>query len=91
MLWMFRRVMFGPLNNEKNKDLKDLSIREISYLLPLTIMIFVMGIFPNYFLNKITPTVEDYLDDFKAKTKAKVVLVHKEQPKMIALNHKGGK
>ena len=61
MLWMYKRVMFGPLTNEKNKNLKDLNLREFSYLLPLVIMIFVMGIFPNFFLNRIEPTVNSYL------------------------------
>jgi len=61
MLWMFKRVMFGPLNNEKNKNLKDLSLREFTYLAPLVVMIFVMGIFPNFFLSRIEPSVNSYL------------------------------
>ncbi|MBI4642994.1 MAG: NADH-quinone oxidoreductase subunit M [Deltaproteobacteria bacterium] len=30
MPWMFQRVMFGEVTNEKNKELKDLSCREIA-------------------------------------------------------------
>jgi NADH-quinone oxidoreductase subunit M len=62
MLWMFKRVMFGPLTNEKNKNLKDLSLREFTYLFPLVVMVFVMGIFPNFFLSRIEPSVNSFLE-----------------------------
>ena len=86
MLWMFRRVMFGPLNNEKNKDLKDLSLREVTYLLPLLIMVFVMGIFPNFFLKKIEPTVDSYLRNLKSR--GKVVSINKHEEKFSVLTYK---
>ena len=35
MLWMFQRVMFGKVTNEKNMGLSDLSWREIAYFAPL--------------------------------------------------------
>jgi len=62
MLWMFKRVMFGPLENEKNKNLKDLSLREFSYLFPLIVMVFVMGIYPNFFLKRIEPSVSSFIE-----------------------------
>ena len=62
MLWMFKRVMFGPLNNEKNKTLKDLNLREFTYLFPLIVMVFVMGIFPNFFLKRIQPSVNSFIE-----------------------------
>ncbi len=63
MLWMFKRVMFGPLTNEKNKNLKDLNLREFTYLFPLIVMIFVMGIFPNFFLKRIEPSVNSFIEN----------------------------
>ena len=35
MLWMYQRVFFGELTNEKNKDLADLNRREQWTLIPL--------------------------------------------------------
>ena len=61
MLSMFRRVMFGPLTNEKNKDLKDLSAREVSYLLPIAVLIFVIGFWPNVFLGKMHRSVDAFV------------------------------
>lgn len=62
MLWMFQRVMFGPVTHEENKRLKDLSPREILTLAPLLIAIFWMGIAPNFFFEKLTPSLERVLN-----------------------------
>ncbi|MBI5308365.1 MAG: NADH-quinone oxidoreductase subunit M, partial [Planctomycetes bacterium] len=47
MLWMFQRVMFQEITHEGNKTLKDLNKREIVILIPIIIMIFWIGIYPN--------------------------------------------
>lgn len=61
MLWMFQRVMFGPLDNPKNKVLKDLNLREIVVMVPLIALIFIMGVKPNIFLKPMAPSVERFL------------------------------
>jgi len=58
MLWMFQRVMFGELDNPKNQKLADLNAREIGIMVPLIIMIFVMGIYPKPFIDKMDPAVK---------------------------------
>ncbi len=61
MLWMFQRVMFGPLDKEENKKLKDLSFREVLVLLPLIVAIFAMGVAPNFFFRKMESSVDSFL------------------------------
>jgi NADH-quinone oxidoreductase subunit M len=65
MLGVVLRVFFGNLKNPRNRDLEDLSGREWAYLMPGVILIFVMGLFPTPFLERIEPSVElmrmDYL------------------------------
>jgi NADH-quinone oxidoreductase subunit M len=61
MLWMFQRVMFGPVKHEENKKLKDLSFRELLVLAPLVVAIFAMGIFPNVILSKTGPSIDRFL------------------------------
>jgi len=61
MLWMFQRVMFGPIKNEENKNLKDLSFREMAVMAPLLVAIFFMGIYPNAFLSKMGPSIDRFL------------------------------
>jgi len=58
MLWMFQRVMFGELDNPKNQKLLDLNAREIGIMVPLVIMIFVMGIYPKPFIDRMEPAVK---------------------------------
>jgi NADH-quinone oxidoreductase subunit M len=50
LLWMFQRMMQGPLDNPENKHLLDLSPREIMTLVPLVVMMFWIGIQPSSFL-----------------------------------------
>lgn len=61
MLWMFQRVMFGPITNDENKGLQDLSMREKIVMLPIVTAIFVMGIFPNIFISKMDATIKQFL------------------------------
>ncbi|MBI2605622.1 MAG: NADH-quinone oxidoreductase subunit M [Deltaproteobacteria bacterium] len=65
MLWMFQRVMFGPLANEENKALPDLSLRELAVMAPIVAAVFVMGIFPNLFLAKMEVSVRQFLTQIK--------------------------
>lgn len=67
LLWMFQRVMLGPLDKPENASLKDVSLREIVVFLPLVAMMFVMGLYPQPFLDRIAPTVDSYLSELDAK------------------------
>ncbi len=65
LLYMFQKVMFGPVNNPKNENLKDLSKREIAVFVPVVVMIFVLGIFPRPFLRVMEPTVNQLISEFE--------------------------
>ncbi len=57
MLWMVQRVFFGKITNPKNKNLKDLSWRELGLIAPLLILMVYMGVFPKPFLNRSRETI----------------------------------
>lgn len=57
LLWMIQRVFFGKITNPKNKNLKDLSWREIGLLAPLLFLMVYMGVYPTPFLNRAKETV----------------------------------
>ncbi|MEN9786025.1 MAG: dehydrogenase subunit [Pseudomonadota bacterium] len=61
MLWMFQRVMFGPLTNHANATLTDMNLREIAYMAPLAIAIVVMGVYPQPVLDRVQPSVDRFL------------------------------
>lgn len=50
LLWMFQRMMQGPLDNPENERLLDLSGREVWTLLPLVVLMFWIGAQPSTFL-----------------------------------------
>ena len=62
MLWAYQRVMFGPIAKKINMGLKDLNPREIALMIPLAVMMFFMGIYPQPFLSKMEPTVTKIID-----------------------------
>lgn len=70
MLWMYQRVMFGPISNDKNKNLKDLNKRELSYLAPLLIFIMLMGIYPKPFLSRMETSVQHFIMRFDVVQKS---------------------
>jgi NADH-quinone oxidoreductase subunit M len=58
MLWMYRRVIFGPLTNPENQKLQDLDRREILILAPIVMLIVLMGVYPKPFLSRMSASVD---------------------------------
>src|SRR5215213_1900723 len=58
MLWMFQRVNYGPVTNDRNAALPDLKPREWALLVPVIALCVVMGVFPNLFLRPMEPSVQ---------------------------------
>ena len=57
MLWMFQRVNYGPVTNEENARLADMTARERWTLWPAVAMCVVMGVAPMVFLAPMEPSV----------------------------------
>jgi NADH-quinone oxidoreductase subunit M len=67
ILWWFKRVMFGPITNEENKKLKDLSARELIYIIPVLILIVWIGVHPMTFMSKTEATVIRMVENINRK------------------------
>jgi len=67
MLWMFRRVMFGPVDNPENRKLIDLDLREKIVLVAMAIPIVWIGVNPDPLLRRIEPSVSALLQDVHAR------------------------
>jgi len=74
MLWMFQRVMFGKVTNEKNLNLPDLSWREIGYFAPLLLFIVWIGVYPNTFLKKTEATTAQFVSMMEKAKGAQLTL-----------------
>jgi NADH-quinone oxidoreductase subunit M len=75
MLWMFQRVNYGPVTNEKNKGLRDLSPREWTILVPIIAVAILMGVFPNLFLRPIEPAVHRMLNEIHVVAPVRVRVI----------------
>jgi NADH-quinone oxidoreductase subunit M len=59
MLVLYKRIFFGELTNEKNKNLPDLTKQELSALVPLVILVAWLGIYPKPVLEPINNSVTE--------------------------------
>lgn len=66
MLWMFKRLFFGQkgeLVADEHHPLHDLNWREIAVMVPLVVMVFWMGLFPNHFMDPMKASVENLVNN----------------------------
>ena len=63
MLWMVRRVFFGPVSHEVNRTLADLSLREKLVAASLAIPMLWIGLHPSTFLRPMDRSVGQLLVD----------------------------
>ena len=79
MLWMVQRVFFGPLTQAPNLKLKDLSWREGLTALPFLILVLVMGVMPQPFLDVLRPSSDRFVARANMVTLAGVGNVAEDQ------------
>jgi NADH-quinone oxidoreductase subunit M len=65
MLYLYRRVIFGPLVKDELKNILDLSPREIAVFAPLVVATLWMGIWPAPFMEPMNASVAALLDHHK--------------------------
>jgi NADH-quinone oxidoreductase subunit M len=62
LLWMFQRVMYGPVTRPENENLPDLNVREKWCLVPIIVLIFWLGLYPKPFLKASEPAVQHIVE-----------------------------
>jgi len=60
-LWMYKRVIFGPVANDAVRGLKDINGREFLVLAMLAVAVLYMGIYPAPFTEVMHASVDDLL------------------------------
>ncbi len=81
LLWMFQRVMQGPVTNEKILSFPDMSWREIACFAPIVVLMFWMGIAPRAFTGKMDASVTAYVHRIKGRER---VFVQKAVPSPVS-------
>jgi NADH-quinone oxidoreductase subunit M len=61
MLWLYRRVIFGELTKDELKEILDLNPREIAIFTPMILLVMLLGIYPEPFIEVIRVSVENLI------------------------------
>ncbi len=64
MLWLYRQVVFGPVENKDAAAMNDVNLYEKVALVPLAVLVIWLGVQPNFILDRIGPTVEELLNTY---------------------------
>ena len=65
MLYLYKKIIFGTLENEKLKEILDLDLREKLILYPLVLAVIIIGIFPNIFLDPMRMSIEQIIINYE--------------------------
>ncbi len=66
-LWMYKRVVFGPIANDHVAKLKDIGGREFIFLALLAVAVLFMGLYPKPFTDVMHTSVADLLSHIAQK------------------------
>ncbi|MCH8017498.1 MAG: NADH-quinone oxidoreductase subunit M [Acidobacteria bacterium] len=62
MLWVYQRVFMGAVQNDQNRTLADLNVRETVILVPIVLLVVWMGLYPSTFLRRMDTSVQKVVD-----------------------------
>ena len=65
MLYLYKRIIFGEITNVKLSEILDINNREKLILIPLAISVFIMGVFPNIFLDPMRLSLELIITNYE--------------------------
>jgi len=67
LLWLYRRVMNGPLKDPDDDRLRDLDRRELAVLVPVIVLTVFMGLFPGTILRKMDASVARTIEALRTR------------------------
>ena len=65
MLWLYKRVVFGKLEKNELKELKDLNLSEGIVLFSLVALVLFVGFYPNLILDTVHISVEELIKNYE--------------------------
>ncbi|HEY0787795.1 MAG TPA: NADH-quinone oxidoreductase subunit M, partial [Thermoanaerobaculia bacterium] len=74
LLWLVQRVFWGPVTVEENNGLRDVRWNELAAMIPLVVMMVWIGLFPNAFLRRIDPSVQQLIQVASRGTDRQIML-----------------
>jgi NADH-quinone oxidoreductase subunit M len=73
LLWLIQKVFYGPITNEENKHVPEIAWNEVAALVPLIILMVWIGVHPNTFLKRMSPSVQELISVVKQEKSGHVM------------------
>ncbi|MBU6234780.1 MAG: NADH-quinone oxidoreductase subunit M [Alphaproteobacteria bacterium] len=83
MLWLYRKVVFGPANNPDASEMEDMTGIEKTNLVPLAILVLALGVMPALVFKSTAPSVEKLISQVGAIADA--IVIHPDPESFDAL------
>ncbi len=61
LFWLVQCLFFGPITIEENRKIPEIAWNEVAALVPIIVLMVWIGLYPNTFLRKMTPSVQQLL------------------------------
>jgi len=65
MLWLYRRVVFGRLNNSEIKEMKDLDKTELYIFISLVFLTIFFGFYPEPLLRTVDVSINNLIENYQ--------------------------
>ena len=74
ILWLFKRVVFGKLENVNLKKIKDINFSEGSILAILAIMVLFFGMYPDPLFKTVSVSVDNLINNYNLEIGKNIAL-----------------
>ena len=74
MLWLYKRVIFGKLEKDELKKIKDINLSESGILFVLAALVIFFGFYPDPFLETMRVSVDNLIDNYNLEINRSIAL-----------------
>ena len=74
MLWLYQRVIFGKLEKDELKKIKDINLSESGILFVLAALVIFFGFYPDPFLETMSVSVDNLIDNYNLEINRSIAL-----------------
>ena len=74
ILWLYKRVVFGKLENVNLKKIKDINFSEGSILAILAIMVLFFGMYPDPLFKTVSVSVDNLINNYNLEIGKNIAL-----------------
>ena len=72
ILWLYKRVVFGKLENTQLKNIKDVNFTEASILFVLSAVVIIFGFYPEPLIDTMKVSVENLINNYNLEITKKI-------------------